>query len=164
MKKMLPDVLYLNYQQYKCDTDCFVSWLAETAIICGHAVRSYPAPIVAASSISDDGSVTAGGVTTGRLKGKARKEAKITAKKAASSRPAPKQILALNEFADLTNKIARYSKKSVQLPSPVLHAVQRAIAARRNIMPGSKARRSKEKNATTPTSTLSKCWKRPWRF
>ncbi|KAK3172843.1 hypothetical protein OEA41_006168 [Lepraria neglecta] len=128
---MLPDVLYHNYQQYKCDTDCFVSWLAETAIICGHAVRSYPAPVVVPSSISDDGPVTTGGVTTGRLKGKARKEAKIAAKKAVSSRPAPKQMLALNEIADLTNKIARYRKKSVQLPSPVLHAVQRGIAARK---------------------------------
>ena len=75
--------------------------------------------------------MTTGGVTTGRLRGKARKEAKIAAKKATSSRPAPKQILALNEFADLTKKIARYSKTSVQLPGPVLHAVQRAIAARK---------------------------------
>ena len=83
----------------------------------------YPEPIVAASSISDDGPVTTGGVTTGRLKCKARKEAKIAAKKAASSRPAPKQILALSEFANLTNKIARYSKESAQLPSPVLYAV-----------------------------------------
>ena len=131
MKKMLPDVLYHNYRQYRCDTDCFVSWLAETEIVCRHAVRSYPAPIVAASSISDDDPVTTGGVTTGRLKGKAGKEAKIAAKKAASSRPAPKEILALNEFADLTNKIARYNKKSVQLSEPVLHAFQRGIAARK---------------------------------
>ncbi|KAL2054463.1 hypothetical protein ABVK25_005211 [Lepraria finkii] len=94
---MLPEVLYQTYRLYKCDTDCFVSWLSETAIICGHAVRLYPAPIVAASSISDDGPVTTGGVTTGRLKCKARKEAKIATKKAASSRPAPERILAVRQ-------------------------------------------------------------------
>ena len=64
-------------------------------------------------------------------KAKPAKKLRLLQKKAASSRPAPKQILALNEFADLTNKIARYRKKSVQLPSPVLHVVQRAIAARK---------------------------------
>ncbi|KAF5662003.1 SERINE-TYPE CARBOXYPEPTIDASE F PRECURSOR [Fusarium circinatum] len=83
-----------TYQQYKADTDLVAAWLASTAKACG-----YPAHLLTSTAVQS--SQPKGG---GRLKGKARKDAKKQ-KPAPSRGPVeatrPKYIIAIKDFFPL---------------------------------------------------------------
>ncbi|PNP76976.1 hypothetical protein FNYG_09589 [Fusarium nygamai] len=79
---MLPPALVSVYHEYKKDTNSIASWLASTAKECG-----YPAHLLSNTPVSVTKQQTVG---AGRLKGKARAEAKKKAK-AAPNKPAPQK-------------------------------------------------------------------------
>jgi hypothetical protein len=62
---MLPESLLGSISKYKADTDAVAAWLAATARVCGYKCNL---------EVLDDAKPP--GVASGRLKGKARKEAK----------------------------------------------------------------------------------------
>ncbi|KAK2666955.1 hypothetical protein RAB80_017376 [Fusarium oxysporum f. sp. vasinfectum] len=100
------------YQQYKRDTDIVASWLATTAKKHGYTT-SLAAPPTAGAAANKSAAPS-----SGRLKGKARKEAKqqqkqhvapsgIDEKDAPDPPPKPKYVLAIRDFVPLAEFIAR---------------------------------------------------------
>ncbi|KAJ4244163.1 hypothetical protein NW764_016578 [Fusarium oxysporum] len=100
------------YQKYKRDTDIVASWLATTAKQHGYTA-SLAAPPTAGAVANKSAAPS-----SGRLKGKARKEAKqqqqqhvapsgIDAKDAPDPPPKPKYVLAIRDFVPLAEFIAR---------------------------------------------------------
>ncbi|KAH7471243.1 hypothetical protein FOMA001_g13142 [Fusarium oxysporum f. sp. matthiolae] len=109
----MPSASFLSiYQKYKPDTDIVASWLATTAKQHGYTA-SLAAPPTAGAAANKSAAPS-----PGRLKGKARKEAKqqqqqhvapsgIDAKDAQDPPPKPKYVLAIRDFVPLAEFIAR---------------------------------------------------------
>ncbi|EXM15213.1 hypothetical protein FOTG_16428 [Fusarium oxysporum f. sp. vasinfectum 25433] len=109
----MPSTSFLSiYQQYKRDTDIVASWLATTAKKHGYTT-SLAAPPTAGAAANKSAAPS-----SGRLKGKARKEAKqqqkqhvapsgIDEKDAPDPPPKPKYVLAIRDFVPLAEFIAR---------------------------------------------------------
>lgn len=119
---MLPDLLTSSYLQYKADTNAVASWLATTAKSCGYA------PDLLARE--NNGQQKA---STGRLKGKARKQARETANQSsAEQKPsAPTYTIAVKDFINLAQHIAGFTKPPVSVPRGFATVLDRAIAVRR---------------------------------
>ncbi|KAI0383379.1 hypothetical protein F5Y04DRAFT_287511 [Hypomontagnella monticulosa] len=106
---MLPTSLVGSYQQYKSDTDSIAAWLASTAKSCGYVpANETPKP-----------------ASQGRLKGKARAEAK---KQNASMSSSKKHIIKIKDFVPLAEFVA--SKRSVSVPNSLITTLRRVIVAR----------------------------------
>ncbi|RKL07788.1 hypothetical protein BFJ70_g16865 [Fusarium oxysporum] len=109
----MPSTSFLSiYQQYKRDTDIVASWLATTAKKHGYTT-SLAAPPTAGAAANKSAAPS-----SGRLKGKARKEAKqqqkqhvapsgIDEKDAPDPPSKPKYVLAIRDFVPLAEFIAR---------------------------------------------------------
>ncbi|PCD21189.1 hypothetical protein AU210_016615 [Fusarium oxysporum f. sp. radicis-cucumerinum] len=109
----MPSTSFLSiYQQYKRDTDIVASWLASTAKKHGYTT-SLAAPPTAGAAANKSAAPS-----SGRLKGKARKEAKqqqkqhvapsgIDEKDAPDPPPKLKYVLAIRDFVPLAEFIAR---------------------------------------------------------
>ncbi|KID82807.1 hypothetical protein MGU_09899 [Metarhizium guizhouense ARSEF 977] len=116
---MLPSSLKSIYQQYKADTDSVANWLATTANANGYqdnASSSNNAP-----------------VKSGRVKGKARKQAK------ASGQPQPgnlanktSRIIRVGDFEPMASHIAKLD--SVKVPHDLTVALERVIWVRKNFL------------------------------
>ncbi|KAJ4020230.1 hypothetical protein NW752_005337 [Fusarium irregulare] len=125
---MLPDALMKGLRQYKSDTNALAAWLASTSRLCGYKCdfpnqKSFP-----------DGE----NPPSGRLKGKARKEAK---KRGAPVNPAnpqttksqgPKYTVALKDFLPMAECIAKSRKPLITVPSSFVSTIDRAIRLRSN--------------------------------
>ncbi|KAI1754847.1 hypothetical protein F4782DRAFT_463396 [Xylaria castorea] len=117
---MVLSALSSTYQLYKQDTDSVAAWLASTAKSLGFSSDSSSATTSATPS-----SKTIGG---GRLKGKARAQAK---KKETPKRPppstAPKYIINIKDFVPLAEYVA---EKATPVPETVRATIDRVIAVR----------------------------------
>jgi hypothetical protein len=108
---MLPGSLNSTYRRYKDDTDAVASWLASTAKTLGF-------PVDRMSPHGGAGPQDAAVPSQGRLKGKARKEAK-TAHRA----PEPtRYTVAIKDFVPLAQFIASKGKHSAAVVPPELIA------------------------------------------
>lgn len=124
---MLPLIVKSGYQIYKEDTDKVATWLAAQGQICG-----YQGDIPGFSNPSAEPAES-----TKRLKGRARKEAKIE-KEAESSTTKPDDdeagpptyTLKVKDFIALAQKIAAATKPAVRVPSDIANALSRAIELR----------------------------------
>ncbi|KAF5568682.1 hypothetical protein FNAPI_55 [Fusarium napiforme] len=120
---MLPTPLQGTYQQYKADTDSVAAWLASTAKACG-----YPADLLTSTAVPS--SQPKGG---GRLKGKARKDAKKQ-KPAPSVAPVeptrPKYIIAIKDFIPLAEYIFASTKPLISVPKSLAETIDRVIYMR----------------------------------
>ncbi|KAF3058017.1 hypothetical protein GL218_05222 [Daldinia childiae] len=112
---MLPPSLVSTYQQYKNDTDSIAGWLASTAKATGY--------------VSDPLTQQPPKVSSTRLKGKARAEAKKK-EASSSSKPAPvnKYIIKIKDFIPLAEFIA--SKHDISIPNSLITTLHRVIIAR----------------------------------
>ncbi|RMZ42085.1 hypothetical protein AFCA_006829 [Aspergillus flavus] len=109
---MLSELLTSSYLQYKEDTNAVASWLASTAKRCGYAV--------------DQLTQTRKEKPSGRLKGKARKQAK------SQKGPAtPTYTIAIKDFVSLAEWIAHDHRQPIHVPSSFVTALERAIHTRR---------------------------------
>jgi hypothetical protein len=105
----LPDFLFDTHKRYKADTNRVAEWLAETAQKCGLKLETEPV----ASRPS------------GRLKGKARKEARI----AAATAPSARHIVTVKEFTDMAQFIVQ-QKRAIRVPETILGFLRSAINLR----------------------------------
>jgi hypothetical protein len=112
---MLPPVLINSYQRYKEDTDSIAGWLASTA-----KANGYPQDLLFAEPVHDV-KATSGG----RLKGKARQQAKNAATSVAPTKTT--HIIQIKDFIPLAEYVAG---KSVTVPRSFDKTIQRVIAAR----------------------------------
>nr|CAH0046424.1 unnamed protein product [Clonostachys solani] len=101
------------YRQYKNDTDSLASWLASTARHHGYPLDLSP---------RNQGNTSTPN-STGRLKGKARREARNAAPSAA------KYIIPLHDFTQLANFIAK-KRPPVVIPSSLVSTIDRLINLR----------------------------------
>ncbi|KAI1126901.1 hypothetical protein F5Y10DRAFT_293264 [Nemania abortiva] len=105
-----------TYKQYKEDTESIAGWLARNATRCGYRV----ADVLPSTS-------------TGRLKGKARKQARDAVKaKANSGEPAkdkPQYTINVSDFTLMAGAIASF-KPAVKIPTALDNLFRRAIEAR----------------------------------
>ncbi|KAL8815125.1 MAG: hypothetical protein Q9223_005709 [Gallowayella weberi] len=118
------------YQQYKHDTNVVASWLATTAMCAG-----YKGPL--GDSSTDKNSM----ISSGRLKGKGRKQAKAASvSKIEQSEPSkpvetskPKYTLAIKDFVPLAEYIADASDSAaIKLPTAFSIALERVIWVRKS--------------------------------
>ncbi|TPX17773.1 uncharacterized protein E0L32_002874 [Thyridium curvatum] len=120
---MLPGPLVSVYQQYKQDTDSVASWLASTAKACG-----FPADLL------KSGTWDTPRAASGRVKGKARKEAKEAAaaggSKAAASKNVPKYTVAIADFIPLAEFVAASKKPQAAVPEAFSATINRVIEVR----------------------------------
>ncbi|KAM3504405.1 hypothetical protein MY10362_003566 [Beauveria mimosiformis] len=110
---MLPDILVSTYLEYKKDTDSIASWLASTARAAGFNTSDLSAPPSLA------------GTNGGRLKGKARKQAKK-----APSKPVAKSTKYVIRIRDFTVLAEYILEKAIAVPLSFQSTLDRAIAAR----------------------------------
>ncbi|KAM3556423.1 hypothetical protein MY1884_005056 [Beauveria asiatica] len=110
---MLPDILVSTYLEYKKDTDSIASWLASTARAAGFNTSDLSAPPSLA------------GTSGGRLKGKARKQAKK-----APSKPVAKSTKYVIRIRDFTVLAEYILEKAIAVPLSFQSTLDRAIAAR----------------------------------
>jgi hypothetical protein len=124
---MLPDKLSESYRQYKADTNSFVTWLSNTAVSQGYKFLSAD---TITTTLYPDPAVPLGSGTIGRLKGKARKEAK---RADSSKAPLPPKThnVSVKELLAQAEYIATFKKPLVQVPSGIQYVLKRAINARR---------------------------------
>ncbi|KAF5605846.1 hypothetical protein FPANT_1095 [Fusarium pseudoanthophilum] len=123
---MLPPALVSVYHEYKKDTNSIASWLASTAKECG-----YPAHLLSNTPVSVTKQQTAG---AGRLKGKARAEAKKRAKaapnKPAPSKEGPRYVIEIKDFVPLAESISNYKKPALAIPQAFFSTLNRVISVR----------------------------------
>ncbi|KAK7921303.1 hypothetical protein PG985_009325 [Apiospora marii] len=100
-----PGELLTTYKQYKKDTEYIAGWLAENATKCGFKLQNTP-------------------TTSGRLKGKARKQAWEAGIKR------PQYTVKISEFVSMAKFIANLNAKP-DIPQTLGHVFNRAIKARR---------------------------------
>jgi hypothetical protein len=114
---MLPPALKSIYQQYKGDTDAVATWIATTAKAHGY--------------VEGMGSAASGG---GRLKGKARKQAKQAAQPlqdfgaTIGSKPvaqAKKYLLKISDFEPMAAFLSRVD--SIKVPDYFAVAIERVV-------------------------------------
>jgi len=100
------------YAQYKEYTDSVAAWLASTARKCG-----YPIDLLSSSGAK---------AGPGRLKGKARKDAKKH-KTPQSATPAstPKYIIAIKDFIPLAEYILASTKPLISVPGSFAETIDR---------------------------------------
>ncbi|KAM3515895.1 hypothetical protein MY11210_000435 [Beauveria gryllotalpidicola] len=110
---MLPDILVSTYLEYKKDTDSIASWLASTAKAAGFNTSDLSAPPSLA------------GIKSGRLKGKARKQAKKAPSKPVAA--STKYVIRIRDFTVLAEYIL---EKTIAVPLSFQSTLDRAIAAR----------------------------------
>lgn len=115
---MLSDSMHSSYAQYKADTDFVASWLAATARQCGY-IPDKAAPASAPGA--------------GRLKGKARKQAREASNTASAEGQSrlQKTIVRVKEFVPLAECVVQWSKPRVQVPASIAAMLQRAIKQRK---------------------------------
>ncbi|KAK7570564.1 hypothetical protein V3481_019416 [Fusarium oxysporum f. sp. vasinfectum] len=114
---MLPSSLFSIYQQYKEDTDSVASWLASTAKACG-----YPSDLLTPTGIQTKG--------TGRLKGKARRDAKKQNTYVPTPlHTIPKYVIAVKDFIPLAEFIFA-SKPLISVPPSFAETLDRVIYVR----------------------------------
>ncbi|KAJ4129856.1 hypothetical protein NW768_006826 [Fusarium equiseti] len=113
---MLPDSLFSAYQQYKEDTDSVAAWLASTAKKCGYK----------ADQLSSSGAKAG----PGRLKGKARKDAKKQQQAPQVAPSAPKYIIAIKDFIPLAEHILSSTKPVIKVPAAFATTIDRLIHMR----------------------------------
>lgn len=115
---MLPESLKNAFQLYKRDTNAIATWLANTANNNGHPVH------------------TNGKEPSGRLKGKARKQAKAAAaatnEEVSSSNKKQTYLLHLRDFIPLATFIAGVEPQ-IQVPLFMAVTIQRVIEVRRTV-------------------------------
>ena len=111
----LPHFLFDSHKRYKDDTNRVASWLAETAQKCGYSLK-LDAPVSR---------------PPGRLKGKARKEAreKERAQSAEAITSAVRHTLTVDDFVDLAQRIANHNP-NIKVPSLILGLLRSAINLR----------------------------------
>ncbi|KAF2138386.1 uncharacterized protein K452DRAFT_311733 [Aplosporella prunicola CBS 121167] len=120
---MLPTSLTSRYRQYKDDTNAVASWLTTTAQERGYSKNF---------SEKDTGKDTALPPTSGKLKGKARKEARAAAgqpPKGSATSGSP-YIVTTKDFANLAKYVVGAS--NVQVPRRISNALDRAITVRKS--------------------------------
>lgn len=129
---MLPKVLAGSYNRYKEDTAVFTTWLSKAAIACG-----YQAPKVARQEKTEPKKQKDQG-SAGRLKGKARKEAKEAAgaskgspTNAEPSPPVTRYEITTQELLKQASAVAASKTSGVEIPQSIIRVAQRAINARR---------------------------------
>ena len=108
----LPAFLFDNYKRYKEDTNRIAAWLVETAQQHGHHIQGQPS-------------------TPGRLKGKARTQAREEAKTSWGTGTTIRIIVTVKEFTDLAESIANL-KPSVKVPQFILSLIRSAISLRKH--------------------------------
>lgn len=113
---MLPGPLFSAYQQYKEDTDSVAAWLASTARKCGYK----------ADQLSSSGAKAG----PGRLKGKARKDAKKQQQAPQIAPSAPKHIVAIKDFIPLAEHIFASTKPLIKVPAAFATTIDRVIYMR----------------------------------
>jgi hypothetical protein len=131
---MLPENLVNTYRRYKDDTNSFVKWLHSKAEACGWKSSDTPAAV---SEGIPDGKVQAVPVkpSSTRLKGKARKEAKLVAQSSNS----PKQttprtvshIVTTKTLLSQARKVADSEDPVIAVPEVVQYLLVNAIQARK---------------------------------
>ncbi|KAL1963061.1 hypothetical protein VTN77DRAFT_8707 [Rasamsonia byssochlamydoides] len=127
---MISDFLTSSYLQYKADTNAVASWLATTAKKCGYAPDLLT---------GNSGKQQQQQQPSGRLKGRARKEAREAAKRSqggstTSIKPPgqlPTYTIAIKDFISLAEYIASYRRPPVRVPASFVTALNRAIEVRR---------------------------------
>ncbi len=116
---MLPEPLSNTYKKYKYDTAVVASWLVQTAKRLGYDKPLAPTAVPITS-------------TSGRLKGKARKEAAKSGKSADSGQQR-RFPLAIKDFVPLAEFIAAVNKpKPVLVPAPFATTIHRVIRVRKS--------------------------------
>lgn len=133
---MLPDALISTYEQYKRDTAAVTQWLATTASSLGYNTTTRLASesgdaVITSTAKGEDYQVPE---PKGRLKGKARAEAKKKAATvgniAASSTKSQQQrkyLLGIRDFVPMAQMVV---KKNEAAPSYLEPTLDRVIAAR----------------------------------
>ena len=128
---MLPQPLRSTYKTYKEDTDSVAAWLAVQAKKCGYS----------ADLLDQQGSeAKVAPRPTGRLKGKARKQAKgadhtrkngTASAGSAETARSHSYTIRVREFVPLAEYVAASSKPLVQVPGAIASALGRAIRLRK---------------------------------
>ncbi|TEY82776.1 hypothetical protein BOTCAL_0027g00140 [Botryotinia calthae] len=128
---MLPDDLASSYSSYKADTSIFTNWLFKSATACG-----YEMPAITTSIIENVPSPIPVLNTQPRLKGKARKLAKLE-KKSREKQKAQENVPVLrspSKYTITTTEIlkeAKFVTGKTELPKKIRKVLQRAIDARK---------------------------------
>lgn len=132
---MLPEILAGSYKRYKEDTNVFATWLSKTAKSCGYKHPGLTDP----ETISNPSKVNIPGPQGARLKGKARKEAKLAAERndepsnasTQANVPVVQYTMRTVDLLEQAKVVAKFTKPRIQMPFNILRVVQRAIQARR---------------------------------
>lgn len=122
---MQPDVMIRMLHQYKSDTNAIATWLASTAKVCGYKRNLAHDDLKPCEN--------GGQVPSGRLKGKARKEAKMreaTAAKQVPETPGPKYKIPIRDFLPMAECIVKSRKPLITVPSSFVSTIDRAIRLR----------------------------------
>ncbi|KAH9207683.1 hypothetical protein DL95DRAFT_415434 [Leptodontidium sp. 2 PMI_412] len=141
---MLPEHILETYTRYKDDTDAFATWLSNTARVCGYR----------GDNLVEEPANTKSAAFSGRLKGKARKEAKKKVTEPASN-TTTKHRLPTRELLIQAELVASHNKPPVTVPLSIQIVLQRAITARKrcstwfkNIVSATKTSEFQDSNAT----------------
>ena len=121
----LPESLYGTYKQYKVDTDKFVTWLAETAQLCGYRLPRSQLP-------SEPELPPA---KAPKLKGRARKLARDAAQETAKNKAkigTETFIVGVGDFLPMAEAIANFKQKPpVEVPLDLVTVAKRVLLARK---------------------------------
>ncbi|RKK24752.1 hypothetical protein BFJ66_g2373 [Fusarium oxysporum f. sp. cepae] len=115
---MLPGKLVVALQRYKEDTNSVAAWLASTA-------KHYGYKSQAAGPNAKDAQQK----TSGRLKGKALKEAK-SQPNGTKNGTGQKYIVGLNDYVPMAEDIARHRKPTIPVPMSFVSTINRVIDRR----------------------------------
>ena len=147
---MLPEILLASYKRYKEDTNVFTTWLSKAAFACGFKSTDVKPQ---GQSRKEPPKDAVSKLSGGRLKGKARKEAKATASNDKSSQnqaslptPTVKYTMTTKDLLRQAELVAKSSK--TQLPANVLRMVERTIHARQRCTSWFQTVKAKESAST----------------
>lgn len=132
---MLPEILAGSYKRYKEDTNVFATWLSKTAKACGYKP---PVPKNLEKTATNTSKVNTPASQGARLKGKARKEAKLAAESngepsrdsTQDNVPVTRYTMRTVDLLEQAKVVANCTKPRIQIPLNILRVVQRAIQAR----------------------------------
>lgn len=132
---MLPEILAGSYKRYKEDTNVFATWLSKTARACGY---KSPNSKDSESTAANASKFTSSAPQGARLKGKARKEAKLVAGAIdepstdvpVANVPVMRYTTRTVDLLEQAKVVANFKKPRVRMPLSILRVVQRAIQAR----------------------------------
>ncbi|KAJ4314582.1 hypothetical protein N0V84_008806 [Fusarium piperis] len=126
---MLPQALVSVYREYKKDTNSIATWLASTAKECG-----YPPDLLSNTPFpqqQQQQQQQQQPANSGRLKGKARTEAKKNkAKAAAKTTPVSRYIISINDFISLAEYISASKIPALSVPEAFFNTLHRVISVR----------------------------------